>query len=164
MTNRNVFSSTEPALISGIGFIGDMTHPKDRNGTPIKHCVTDHGHHPHAMDHTNTTMPWFEPTTNQLHVYPLRKKNNTNTWNHHIYLFGIYRIFSTELYFYKSKFVLFIPSRNQEGVIFSLLFICVCQWTKFQQNGYTNFTQFSLNGCLPHWLQSHCDAIYIVSS
>ena len=60
---------------------------------------------------------------------------------------------------------LITPPRNRGRVIFSLQFVCVsgclsvcvcvqlCFRTKFQPNGCTDLTQFSLNGCLAHLTQ-----------
>ena len=55
----------------------------------------------------------------------------------------------------------FTPPRNLGGVLFSLQFVCLCVSPMFsclKNSSWTDeqiWTQFSLNGCLPHWLKPY---------
>ena len=97
-----------------------------------------------------------------------------------------------ESYIFIEKNILITPPRNHGGGIFSLQFVClcvcmcvcvrlsvwlcVCQWTKFQPNGSTDLDTFLLGSCLLHrlgpkwnwwpWVkgQGHNDAISIFPS
>ena len=63
--------------------------------------------------------------------------------------------------------VMIIPPRNRGGIIFSLQFVCVsvclcvclCVRNSCEQNSSRTdapiWTWFSLNGCLPHWLEPY---------
>ena len=64
----------------------------------------------------------------------------------------------------------FTPPRNRGGVIFSMQFVCVSlcvcvcvSGTSCEQNSSrTNapiWTRFSLNGCLPHWLEPELNLV-----